>query len=196
MRCGKQMRSGSGWAGRQELFTAQVTSPKECTGRLLSGSNGTMMSCPTSTFKSLHASLAFYIAFSTKYLFRKTACTDDLALRRSASTSLVFPQMYKSFSSAFQFLWDEQRSAIERRIDGRRKAGNTSVMKISKSDQNQRPTSGCLEVLLPPTLEFPEGSSARFILMTPESYLETLNSGSLLDPSAHEPKDSSFPPGF
>ena len=63
-------------------------------------------------------------------------------------------------------------------------------MKRSKPDQNQQPTAGCLEVLLPATAEFPEERSMRFILMTAESHLETLNSGKLLNPSEHESKDS------
>ena len=56
--------------------------------------------------------------------------------------------------------------------------------------------SGCLDVRLPPTLECPEGDSMRFILMTPESYRETLHSGKLLRPSDHESKDSDSPPTF
>lgn len=51
-------------------------------------------------------------------------------------------------------------------------------------------------MLLPPTLEFPEGWSARFILMMPKSYLETLNPGKLLNPSEHSPEDSAFPVTF
>jgi len=56
-------------------------------------------------------------------------------------------------------------------------------------------TSGCLDVLLPATATEPE-RSIRFILMTEESYLETLNSGKLLNPSAHKLSDSDSDPVF
>jgi len=62
-------------------------------------------------------------------------------------------------------------------------------------DLQPQQTSGCLDVLLPATATEPE-RSVRFILMTQESYLETLNSGKLLNPSAHKPKDSDSVPVF
>lgn len=49
-------------------------------------------------------------------------------------------------------------------------------------------SAGCLTVRLPATEESPEESTARFILMTTESCLETLHSGKLLNPVAHEPQ--------
>lgn len=69
---------------------------------------------------------------------------------------------------------------------------------MTASTQNQTPpeTSGCLSVLLPATPEFPQESSARFVLMTPESYLQTLHSGKLLEPLVPDSKDSDFAQAF
>ncbi len=67
-------------------------------------------------------------------------------------------------------------------------------MKTTKPTQPE--TAGCLSVLLPATPEFPEESSARFVLMTPDAYEATLHSGKLLQPSDHESKASDSDEGF
>ncbi len=57
-------------------------------------------------------------------------------------------------------------------------------------------TAGCLTVHLPATPEFPDESTARFVLMTPDAYEEALSSGRLVQPSDHEPKTSDSDEGF
>ncbi len=55
--------------------------------------------------------------------------------------------------------------------------------------ESHEETSGCLDVMLPPTPDCPEPTSIRFILMTEKSHLEMLHSGKLQEPSANESKN-------
>jgi hypothetical protein len=59
-----------------------------------------------------------------------------------------------------------------------------------------RPTSGCLEVMLPSTPDQPEPRSMRFILMSPESYRKTRryakSRGLLVAPSKDSSPETAF----